>query len=50
MDSIFSDLITRMDDAISEAAVSAADAGMPASTSSAILDGASNRARIIQKA
>jgi len=50
MDSIFSDLITRMDDAISGAAVSAADAGMPASTSSAILDGASNRARIIQKA
>ena len=50
MDSIFSDLITRMDDAISEAAASAADAGMPASTASSILDGASKRAKIIQKA
>ncbi len=49
MDSIFSMLTTRMDDAISETAALAADAGMPESTSEPILAGVSKRARIIRR-
>ncbi|MEN8131863.1 MAG: type II toxin-antitoxin system HipA family toxin [Pseudomonadota bacterium] len=49
MDSIFSDLTARMDDAIAEAAALAADAGMPESTAGPILDGASKRAKMIRK-
>jgi serine/threonine-protein kinase HipA len=47
MDSIFSDLTTRMDDAIAEAATMATDAGMPESTSGPILTGVRKRARVI---
>jgi serine/threonine-protein kinase HipA len=47
MDSIFSDLATRMDDAIAEAATMATDAGMPESTSSPILAGVNKRAGMI---
>ena len=50
MDSIFSDLAARMEEAIAEAATLAADAGMPESTSGPILDGVSKRAKMIQKA
>ena len=49
MDSICSSLTTRMDDAISETAALAADAGLPASTSEPILAGVSKRAKIIRK-
>jgi serine/threonine-protein kinase HipA len=47
MDSIFSDLAKRMDDAIEEAATLAADAGMPESTSEPILAGVNKRAGMI---
>jgi len=47
MDSIFSDLTARMDDAIAETATLAAAVGMPESTSGPILDGVSKRARMI---
>jgi len=49
MDSIFSGLAARMDDAMAEAAVLAADVGMPESTSESILAGVSKRAEIIRK-
>jgi serine/threonine-protein kinase HipA len=47
MDSIFSDLAARMDEAIAEAATLATDAGMSESTSGPILAGVSKRARVI---
>jgi serine/threonine-protein kinase HipA len=47
MESIFSDLATRMEDAIAEAAALAADAGMPESTAGPILAGVSKRAGMI---
>ena len=47
MESIFSDLATRMEDAIAEAAALAADAGMPASTSDPILAGVRKRSGMI---
>jgi len=50
MDSIFSDLAARMDDAIAEAATMATDAGMPESTAGPILDGVNKRAALMQKA
>ena len=43
MDSIFSDLTARMDDAVEEVAALAADAGMPESTSEPILASLNNR-------
>jgi serine/threonine-protein kinase HipA len=49
MESIFSDLATRMEVAIAEAAAQAADAGVPASTSEPILDGVRKRAGMIGK-
>ncbi len=49
MDSIFSSLIARMDDAIAKTNVSAADAGVPASTTDSILAGVSKRVRILGK-
>ena len=50
MESIFSDLATRMKEAIAEAAVLAKNAGMPESTAGTILAGAHKRAALIQKA
>jgi len=47
MESIFSDLTARMDDAITAAAHLAAAAGMPESTTEPILAGVSKRARMI---
>ena len=47
MDSIFSGLAARMDDAIAEAAALAADAGMPKSTSEPILADVNKRAEMI---
>ena len=47
MDSIFSGLAARMDDAIAEAAALATDAGMPESTSEPILAGVNKRAGMI---
>jgi len=47
MESIFSDLTSRMEDALAEATAMAADAGKPESTSGSILAGVSKRARII---
>jgi len=49
MDSIFSDLITRMDDAIAETSIMAADTGVPASAAESILAGVSKRAEIMRK-
>ena len=48
MDSIFSDLAARVDDAIEEAAALAADAGVPESTSEPILAGVSKRAGMMK--
>jgi len=48
MESIFSDLTERMEDAIAEAAALAADAGMPESTSGPMLAGVSKRAGMLQ--
>jgi len=48
MESIFSDLTERMEDAIAEADALAADAGMPESTSGPILAGVSKRAGMLQ--
>jgi len=48
MESIFSELATRMEDAIAEAAALAADAGMPESTSGPILAGVSKRAGMLR--
>jgi serine/threonine-protein kinase HipA len=50
MESIFSDLATRMEGAIAEAAALAANAGIPESTAGPILAGMSKRATLIQKA
>jgi len=50
IDSIFSDLAARMDDAIAEAATMATAAGMPESTAGPILDGVNKRAALMQKA
>jgi serine/threonine-protein kinase HipA len=50
IDSIFSGLTTRMDDAIAGTAALAADAGMPESTSEPILAAVSKRAQMFQKA
>ena len=47
MDSIFSDLTARMDDAIAEVAALAADAGMPESTSEPILAAVNKRAGMV---
>lgn len=47
MDSIFSDLAARMDDAIAETAALAAGVGMPESTSEPILAGVNKRAGMI---
>jgi len=47
MDSIFSDLATRIDDAIAAAATIATDAGIPASTAGPILADVYKRARMI---
>ena len=49
MESIFSSLIARMDDAIAKTTALAADAGVPASTTESILAGVSKRAEIIRK-
>ena len=49
MESIFSSLIARMDDAVEETAALAADAGVPASTTDSILTGVSQRVKIIGK-
>ena len=49
MDSIFSDLDARMEDAIAEVATLAANAGMPEATSGPILSGVSKRAEMIGK-
>ena len=48
MESIFSDLSARMQDAIAKAAALAADVGMPESTSGPILAGVSKRAAILR--
>ena len=48
MDSIFSGLTARLDDAIAETATLAADAGMPESTSEQILAAVDKRARMIR--
>lgn len=48
IDSIFSSLTARMDDAIAETAALAADAGMPTSSFEPILAGVTKRAKIIQ--
>ncbi|MES9830282.1 MAG: type II toxin-antitoxin system HipA family toxin [Candidatus Thiodiazotropha sp.] len=50
MDSIFSDLAGRLDDAIAEVAAMAAANGMSESTCSPILDGVSKRAKLMQRA
>ena len=47
MDNLLSDMSTRIEDAITEAAALATDAGMPESTSSQILEGARKRAGMI---
>jgi serine/threonine-protein kinase HipA len=47
IDSIFTDLVTRTENAFSEAANLAADAGMPESTYGPILDGVSKRVGMI---
>jgi serine/threonine-protein kinase HipA len=47
IDSIFTDLVTRTENALSEAANLAADAGMPDSTYGPILDGVSKRVGMI---
>ena len=47
MDDIFSDLMSRIDEGIAEAAGLASDAGMPESTSASILDGMRQRAGMI---
>ena len=49
MESIFSSLIAKMDDAIAETATLAADVGVPASTTDSILAGVSKRAELIGK-
>ena len=49
MESIFSSLIAKMDDAITKTAGLAADVGVPASTTDSILMGVSKRAKIIGK-
>jgi serine/threonine-protein kinase HipA len=49
MEGIFSDLTTRMEGAITEAATLAAEAGMPESTADPIMDGVRKRARMIGK-
>ena len=49
MDSIFSSLIARMDDAIAKTTALAANAGVPASTTESILAGVSKRAETIRK-
>ena len=48
MESIFSDLLARMEGAIAEAAALAADARMPESTSGLILAGVSKRAGMFE--
>ena len=48
VESIFSELAARMDDAIVEVAALATDAGMPESTTGPILDGVRKRAGMIQ--
>jgi len=50
MESIFSDLAARMEEAIADAAALAKNAGMPESTAGTILAGAHKRAALIQKA
>ena len=50
MESIFSELVERMEEAVAEAAALAADAGMPESTAGPILAGVSKRATLMQKA
>ncbi|HYQ72667.1 MAG TPA: type II toxin-antitoxin system HipA family toxin [Gammaproteobacteria bacterium] len=50
MDNLFSDLNTRMEGAISEAATLAAESGMPASTTYPILEGVRKRAGMIVNA
>ena len=47
-DSIFSDLTSRMEDALAEAAALAAEAGMPESTAGPILTGVRKRASMIR--
>ncbi len=47
MDSIFSDLIARMDDAVEETAALATDAGMPESTIEPILAAVNKRAGMV---
>ncbi len=49
LDSIFSGLAARMDDAMAETAALAADSGMPESTTESILAGVSKRAEMIRK-
>jgi len=49
MDSIFSALIARIDDAITEAATRAAKTDMPETTSGPILDGLCSRATMIER-
>ena len=49
MESIFSELVLRVKDAIAEAAALAGDAEMPESTASPILAGVSKRAEMIRK-
>ena len=49
MDSIFSSLIVKMDEAIAETADLAANAGVPASITESILAGVSKRAELIEK-
>jgi serine/threonine-protein kinase HipA len=48
IDSIFSDLVARTENALSEAANLAAEAGMPESTSGPILDGVRRRVGVIE--
>ena len=48
MDSIFTDLNERMENAIAEAVVLAAEAGMPEATTGPILDGVNKRSRMIE--
>jgi serine/threonine-protein kinase HipA len=47
IEGIFTDLVTRTENALSEAANLAADAGMPDSTYGSILDGVSKRVGMI---
>ncbi|MCB1882001.1 MAG: type II toxin-antitoxin system HipA family toxin [Gammaproteobacteria bacterium] len=49
VESIFSDLAIRVEDAIAKAAAQAADEGMPASTFGPILDGVSKRVGMIRR-